>query len=315
MIPQVVGLSWEAARRQARKFLPHGEAAYPQFVEEMRGIARGANLSFEEVWTLNCYEELTESQAQASGCTCLAVRDAHTADGHVMMAHNEDWSSVDRDNVYLVRASPDNEPAFLGMTYGALLTNIGFNAAGIGVAINSVYPTDGQVSVPNILLSRAVLSARTIGRAINACAPRQRASGYNYLLADANGEIYCVETSSRNHALIYGEEGWLVHTNHYLSPKMQALEAPGIYSGSHVRLNRARRLLQAQLGQVGVESLQTLLCDHVNHPNSICGHEEPDDPPVDRGMTLVSLVMDLTAQTMWAAPGPPCESEYTAYRL
>ena len=38
--------------------------AFPHFVEELRGIAEGANVAFEEVWTLNCNEGLTESRQQ-----------------------------------------------------------------------------------------------------------------------------------------------------------------------------------------------------------------------------------------------------------
>ena len=315
ILPQEMKMTWEEGVREARKFLPYGEETLSHFVEELRGIAEGAGVSFEDVWILNCYEGLAYSQQEVWGCTSLAMRGDHTADGHVLLAHNEDWNSADRDNVYLVRAEPDDGPAFVGMTYGPLLVNIGLNAEGIGVTIDSVYPTDVRVGVPRVLYSRAVLNARTIGEAIRASVPKLRAGGYNYLLADANGELYSVETAATTHAIVYGEEGWLVHTNHYLSPKMQALEEPGTYAGTHVRLNRARRLLQAQLGNVTVESFQILLRDHVNWPNSICTHEDPTDPPYERGLTLVSLVMDLTEHVMWAAPGPPCEGEYVAYRL
>ncbi|MGD8465557.1 MAG: C45 family autoproteolytic acyltransferase/hydrolase [Anaerolineae bacterium] len=315
VIPKALKLTWREALIEARKFLPYGERAFPQFVAELRGIAQGAGVTFEEVWTLNCYEGLSDVQHEVWGCTCVAVRDDQTTGAHVLLAHNEDWRSADKDNVYLVSARPDEGPTLLAMTYGPLLVNIGLNAAGIGVAINSVYPTDGRVGVPRILCSRAVLAATTIGQAIRACVPKMRAGGYNYLLADANGELYSVETSATTHDLIYGDKGWLVHTNHYLSPKMQGLEEPGTYASSHVRLNRACRLLQAQLGQVTVDSLQTVLRDHVNYPNSICAHENPADPPLDRDLTLASLVMDLTAGVMWAAPGPPCQGDYVAHRL
>ncbi len=315
ILPHAIQTTWEKGLREARKFLPYGEAAFPDFVEELRGIAEGSSVPFEQVWMLNCYEGLAESRHQLWGCTCIAVRDDQTADGNVLLAHNEDWISVDRDNVYLIRTKPDDGPAFLGITYGPLLVNIGLNAEGIGVAINSVYPTDGGVDVPRILCSRAVLNARTIGEAISACVPKLRAGGYSYLLADSNGELYNVETSATTHNIQYGEKGWLAHTNHYLSPKMQALEEPGIYSSSHVRLNRARRLLQGQLGKVTAESLQALLRDHVSRPGSICMHEDLQAPPHEREQTLVSLVMDLTERVVWAAPGPPCEGEYTAYRL
>ena len=315
VIPFAMGLSWRAAVRQARRFLVFAEKAFPPYVEELRGISEGAGVAFADVWLLNCYEDLVEVQAGGWGCTCLAVRDQHTSEGHVYLAHNEDWSTQDRENVYLVHTEPQDGPARIGMTYGPLLVNIGFNAEGIGVAINSVYATDGRVGVPRILGARAILDARTIGEAIRACLPKDRAGGYHYLLADPNGELYSVEASATCHNVRYGEAGWLAHTNHYLSARMQAMEAPGTYAGSHVRLNRARRLLSIQLGQVTPSSLQSLLRDHVNWPNGICGHEDPDDPPHERAETLVSLVMDLTERVLWAAPGPPCQGHYAAYHL
>jgi isopenicillin-N N-acyltransferase-like protein len=315
VLPTVIKMTWEVGQRESRKFLPYAEESFPQFVEEIRGMAAGAGVSFEEVWTLNCYEGLPESRQQMWGCTSIAVRDDYTADHHVLLAHNEDWHSVDKDNVYLVRARPDDGLPFIGMTYGPLLVNIGLNAEGIGVAIDSVFPTDSGVGVPRILCARAVLNANSIGDAIRACVPKLRSGGYSYLLADPYGELYCVETSADTHAILYGEEGWLAHTNHYLTPKMQVLEEAGTYAGSHVSLNRARRLLRQQLGRVTAESLQVVLRDHVNWPNSICMHDDPDEPPAARDQTLVSLVMDLTERVMWAAPGPPCEHDYTAYQL
>jgi isopenicillin-N N-acyltransferase-like protein len=315
ILPEEMDMTWEVGKREARKFLPYAEEAFAWAVEELRGIAEGADVDFEDVWTLNCYEGLIYVRQDMWGCTSLAVRGEHTANGHGLMAHNEDWSSVDRENVYLVRAQPGAGPAFLAMTYGPLLVNIGLNEHGIGVAINSVYPTDARVGVPRVVFSRAVLNLRTIGEAIRACVPKLRAGGYNYVLADPNGELYSIETSPTTQDILYGEDGWIVHTNHYLSPKMREIEQPGTYSSSNARYNRARRLLKAQLGRVSVESLQTLLRDHVNFPDSICLHEDPDDPPHDRGVTLISLVLDLTERVLCAAPNPPCESPYTAYRL
>jgi isopenicillin-N N-acyltransferase-like protein len=314
LLPAASGMTWEAALLESRKYLPYAEAAFPHSVEELRGICEGANVLFDDVWLLNCYEAVNEGQHM--GCTSLVVRDDLSADGHVWLAHNEDWISVDRDHVYLVHAEPVDGPAFVGMSYGPLLVNVGFNEAGIGVAIDSAHATDGRVGVPRIIYSRAVLTARTIGEAIRVSLPRQRAGGYHYLLADAHGELYSVESSATAHAILYGEEGFLVHANHYIAPEMQTLEQPGTYAGSHVRFNRARRLLLAQTrDRTTMQVLQTLLRDHVNHPDSICSHEDPAVPPHKRLQTVTSLVMDLTERVVWAAPGPPCEGEYTPYRL
>ena len=313
--PAASGMSWESGLEASSDFLVYAERAFPHLIEELRGIAEGAGVIFEDIWLLNCYEGVTAMAAARGGCTCLAVRQEHTDSGHVLMAHNEDWISQDRENVYLVRAEPADGVPFIGMSYGGLLVNIGLNAEGIGVAINSVYPTDGQLGVPRIVYSRAVLDARTIGEAISACLVPDRDGGYNYLLADSQGELCNVETSARKHYLLYGRKGWLVHTNHYLSRWMKGIEQPGRYIGSNVRYNRARRLLRAQLGKVSVDSLQDLLTDHARRPNSICAHEDPAEPPHERSQTVISLVMDLTTRTLWAAPGPPCEGTFAAFQL
>jgi isopenicillin-N N-acyltransferase-like protein len=112
-----------------------------------------------------------------------------------------------------------------------------------------------------------------------------------------------------------GSEGWLVHTNHYLAPSMQALEQPGSHTGSHLRLRRAHELLESQLGGVTVGSLQDILRDHANRPLSICTHPDHEDPPHEQDMTIASLVMDLTAGILWAAAGAPCVAKYVGHEL
>src|SRR5690349_24782231 len=39
-------LNWKGAQVQARKYLPFAEERYPPYIEEMQGIAAGANVTF-----------------------------------------------------------------------------------------------------------------------------------------------------------------------------------------------------------------------------------------------------------------------------
>jgi len=314
---QASGFSWAEAVRESHKYLPYAQAAYPQYVEEIVGIAEGAGVSFQDAWLLNCYEGVAEDQ-KLMACTSIAANDDVTADGHVYLGHNEDWIGGDSQHVYLVRATPDDGPAFLSVSYGPMLCNLGFNAAGIAVGINSVYPTDVRVGVPQVVLSRAVLAAERLSDALRACLHDRRASGYNHLLADRSGEIFSVESSATRHDVLYAHEGWLAHTNHYLSERLQAIEQRFVYASSTVRLRRAERLLRRlrrQAGALSLEGLQTILRDHVSYPDSICKHEVMTDAPHDRSRTLISMIMDLTELTMWVAPGPPCCGEYVPHRL
>jgi isopenicillin-N N-acyltransferase-like protein len=307
--------NWEEAILHAHKYLPFAEESTPQYVEEMRGIAEGAGAEFDDVLVLNCIEAIT-SDALHLGCTSLAMGPEATASGSVLIGHNEDWIPEDIHNVFVVHARPEDEPAFLAITYGGLLPNIGFNACGIAQCCDSVYPSDARVGVPRILVSRGVLAARTLSDAIRAACNRRRDAGYNHLIAHESGEIYNVEVSARQFEMLHSDDGMESHANHYLHPRMQAIEKDsGDLVNSRVRLNRARRLMAAQRGTADRHSIQAILADHMNFPQSICNHIVADDTPLDRQQTIASLVIDLTARTMHASWGTPCCNEFFAYHL
>jgi len=306
---------WSEAILHARKYLPFAEESVPHYVEELQGIAEGADTDFNDVLVLNCVEAITEDALHAS-CTSLAAAPEITADGSVLVGHNEDWLPDDLDTVYLVHAKPQDEPAYLAITYGGLLPNVGFNEHGIAQCCDSVYPRDARIGVPRIFVSRAVLAARTLADAIRAALHRRRAAGYNHLIVHLSGEMYNVEVSAGDFEVVYGIDGILAHTNNYLSRRMQAIEKDSQeLIASRVRYNRAIRLMRSQRGKLSMKSFQAILSDHVNYPQSICSHISETDPPLERQQTIASLLIDLTTRTMHVAWGPPCQAEYHSYKL
>ncbi len=308
-------LTWEGAQIQARKYLPFAQERYPEYVEELLGMAEGANITYEEISVLNGMEAVAMDALHLTSCTSMAVNDDCTADGHVLAAHNEDWLPEDEDDVFVIHASPKEGPPFLAMNYGGLLPNIGFNAHGIAQLIDSVYPNDSRIGLPRIVVARAVFAAETPGEAIRAVLVSHRAAGYNHLLVHESGEMYCVEVSARDFDLIYGEDGYLVHTNHYISNKMQTREKdPGKVIDSRVRYHRASRLIN-QTEMHTIKTLQAIQRDHVNFSNSICNHAIDLSDPLDREKTITALVIDLTVREMHIAWGTPCENPYHTYHL
>jgi isopenicillin-N N-acyltransferase-like protein len=308
-------LTWEGAKIQSRKYLPFAEERYPQYVDEMRGIADGANVTFDDVIVLNVMEAVTMDALHLTRCTSFAVNEERTADGHVLVAHNEDWVPEDENDVYVIAAKPNDEPPFLAMTYGGLLANVGFNAYGIAQLIDSVYPNDSRIGIPRLVVSRAVLAARRLSGAIGRSLISHRAAGYNHLLIHDSGEIYAVEVSSRKFEILHGTDGYMVHTNHYLSRTMKEIEKdPEELISSRVRYFRANRLLR-QSSAHSIKSLQAIQKDHVNLPNSICNHNIEGIDPLDRESTISAMVIDLTAREMHIAWGNPCQNAYHTYHL
>jgi len=308
-------LSWEGATMQARKYIPFAEERYPQYVEELMGIADGANASFDDVAVVNAMEAVTTDALHLTKCTSMAVNQERTDNQRVLLAHNEDWLPEDEPDLYIIHARPDDEAPFLAMTYGALLPNIGLNANGIAQCCDSVYPSDSRIGIPRLVVSRAVLAAKTTSDAISSTLIHQRAAGYNHLLAHESGELYNVEVSARRFAVLGSEDGSMVHTNHYLDPQMQTVELDTEeLINTRVRYFRARRLL-CQTNQHNLETLQIIQRDHVNYPDSICNHANDALKPLDREKTITALLIDLTNRRMHVTWGAPCESEYFPYQL
>jgi isopenicillin-N N-acyltransferase-like protein len=308
-------LTWEGAQIQARKYLPFAQERYPQYVDELMGIAEGANVAFEDICVINAMEAVTMDALHLTGCTSIAVNDDHTADGHVLLAHNEDWVPEDEEDVFIVHAKPKHDPPFLGMTYGGLLPNIGFNAYGIAQLCDSVYPNDSRIGSPRTVVSRAVLASKTPDDAIRRALSPQRAAGYNHVLAHESGELYSVEVSARRFAILYGEDGFIVHTNNYLSETMQELERePEELIASRVRYHRALRLIKREKIHT-IKTLQAIQRDHVNFSNSICNHAVNVNNPLDREKTVNAIVIDLTTREMHIAWGNPCKNPYHTYHL
>jgi isopenicillin-N N-acyltransferase like protein len=214
-----------------------------------------------------------------------------------------------------VHASPDDEPPWLAMTYGGLLPNIGFNAYGIAQCCDSVYPNDSRIGIPRVVVSRAVLGAHNLEDAFRSALVPRRAAGYNHVLVHESGELFSLEVSARKFGIVYGEDGFLVHTNHFLDQKMQAIEdEPEELIGTRLRYFRTMRLLKRTELHT-IKSLQAIQRDHLNFPNAICNHCMDDMVPLDREKTVCALIMDLTSRVMHLAWGNPCANQYHTYHL
>jgi isopenicillin-N N-acyltransferase-like protein len=308
-------LTWEGAQIQARKYLPFVEERYPQYGDELRGIAQGASVAFDDVLALNTMEAVTMDALHLTRCTSFAVNEQRTADGHILAAHTEDWIPEDEDDVFVVLVKPNDEAPFLAMTYGGLLPNVGLNANGIAQLIDTVYPSDSRIGIPRLVVARAVLAAKRISGAIGRTLVAHRAAGYNHLLAHESGEMYSIEVSATRFEILHGTDGYMVHTNHYLSEPMKSLERdPEELISSRVRYFRASRLLRENSAHT-IKSMQAIQKDHVNLPNSICNHAVEWTDPLDREKTICALVIDLTAREMHICWGNPCQNGFHTYHL
>jgi isopenicillin-N N-acyltransferase-like protein len=301
------GARLEDVLRGSGRFLEARRAVYPQYVEELEGLAEGAGLPCDELFAGLC-EELWE-KAIWGGCTDMAARGRATVDGSTLLAHTNDLDPEAEEDLVILRVQAGNEPPFLAVSVGGLGWSAGFNAAGVAVAGNELSSWDVRPGVPRQLAVRAILGARRLGEAMEACLLPQRASSYNNVIADTWGEVYSMEGSATDCQPLYMEGDLLAHTNHYLSPSMRWFEADRAdIGGSVIRYHRALRLLRENAGQLSPERFMALLADHANYPDSICKHG------VD-SVTVFSIIVDVGRLRAWIGRGRPCQTTYVEHSL
>ena len=300
---------WAKYRAEADLFLQYSKKYVPEYVSEIQGAADAAGLELGDLFSILCEEIGDRNYRYTRGCSDLIASNDVTQDGTVLVAHNNDTSASIQENVTIIHYAVDGEPEIVAVGYGGLGISVGYNSAGISLTGNQLNSNDMRVGVPRMLLVRKILSARTVGEAIDAAILQHRASNYNQVITDKNGEIYSIEGSATDYEPIYALDGYLVHTNHYTSAWMRRFEYdPQRITSSLVRYNRGRRLMKNHAGKITVEKLMEFLSDHVNHPRSICRHGSGVK-------TTFSIVINLSNLVMYLAKGNPCEVEYNEYNL
>ncbi len=304
------GLGREAAYRAAATFGPLLEAHAPDLLLEMQGIADGAGCDLDDVLLLNCRSELMGAMGE---CTALAAAPEVTRDGQVLLGQNWDWyTAVDTDPV-LLRIRQPGKPEILTLVEAGQVAKIGLNSAGLGVCLNFLSHADRGQGLPVHVILRQMLGCAALGDAVHAAYGVRRGGAANVLLAHAEGEILDLELTAAAADFLYADAGWLVHTNHYESPRLRAGDTGLATSKSTlVRAARARRLLSAAVARrdVSRDTLRATLADHTYGAYAICRHADPAEPPLQQTATRASVLMDLAARTLYLAAGQPCRKVY-----
>ena len=301
------GITWDQMLRQSAQYLKISRDIYPQYIAELEGIAEGAGAPFDEIFISVC-EELWEAAAWR-GCSDMAARGRATADGSTLIAHTNDLLPDAEESLVILKIQAGDEPEFIGVSSGGVGISAGFNGAGISLTGNQLDQNDIRPGVPRLLVVRAILASNRLGEAMDHCLLPQRASSYNNVIADANGEVYSMEGSATDCEPLYIEGDIRAHTNHYISTAMRGFDADrNDIGGSVIRYNRAMRLLRENFGQITPQRFQKLLADHADYPNSLCKHGTET-------VTVFSIIIDPEKRCAWIGRGKPCKTEYIEYHL
>jgi isopenicillin-N N-acyltransferase-like protein len=309
----------ELAKKFVPMYLPAAEEYAPEIIEEMKGMAAGAELDFQDIFFLNINYEI--SVPTVMGCTSFAISGEATNDGEVIAGQNFDFVNMWEENLVLLKMKPAHGPNILAIGPLGALGLIGLNSAGISLNLNLLRNKDSLMpngGVPSHIILRKLLMSENLGEAIGTIASAAGRSAKNYLLTSDQGDIVDVEVTVDDLDIQYAEEGIITHANYFKADRFKSTDLAALFwPDAYIRCQRLFQLMKNHHGRLSVDVMQQLLQDHNNYPSSICRHPNPKSPlPMGRlAETLVSIISCPRKRKAYIALGNPCENEYLEYQL
>ncbi len=308
---------------------------------ELLGIARGAGVTPEQAVILNHYTDLrdvppsvlnepvpadmspgpgapghvpTNMSAKPGddpgGCTAIYVPGEG---GGPVPGQTWDMHGTARPFVRLMRVRPrGGDEEYVCFTLTGCLGMTGLSADGVGVTINNLSSTDGQVGVVWPALVRAMLASGSAPAARKLLEATRLSSAHHYMMADGRA-FFGVETSGQLKVVTQVSPGAAhLHTNHCFDPVLRRRERVPRVSTTFRRFEIATTLYVQQRPH-DPAGVWAFLSSHEGFPRSLCSHvdDASGDPSASR--TCGMMVMQLAGGAVLAGAG--CGQEAPPLRV
>lgn len=298
-------MRWSEAREYALLHLKAIEQYDLQMVEEMEGIAEGAGVDFEDILTLNARSEIAltnQGELLADGCTTMAITSPISKD--TIIGQTWDWTPSQKRSLLLLHIQAESKPRMTMVTEGGLIGKIGYNSAGVALCFNALLTNKRTNEIPLHLGARAVLNSYSQAEAIAKIANGQIAAAASFLIGyhdgSGNGMAVNPEISPFGIDYVGGDEGWLTHTNHIcsarLNNKLKDLN-DFRFEDSILRKKRADQLIKTSLAvgePINEKVFERWLSDTFNKPSSIYHFQNKNVPEHRRAETIFSIIINVT---------------------
>lgn len=321
-------------RELVHDYLPVIEGFDASFVVEMRGIAEGADVSFEEIALLNARTEILKmgsrpdlrarlraalARDEPDGCTGVVALPGATRDGKLIHAQNWDWKAECAETAVVLRIRRDDGPDVLTFVEAGGLARCGMNAVGIAVTANYLESDRdySQIGVPLALIRRKILDSEHVALAMRAVYATPKSASNNMIVSHKEGVAIDFECAPDESFQVHPERGLLVHANHWQSPvALSKLKDTGIANtpDSLYRDIRVRDLLSPQIGGITTDGVKAALFDDFATPWSVC---RPPRPGLTNNLsaTVAMIVMEPASGTMDVAMLPALNRTFQHFTL
>lgn len=273
------------------------ERGFPQILDEIEGIARGAKVAFERVFLFNNRSIVS---AGRNSCSHLAI----IRDGKSAVGFNKD-SRSDASAFFPAAVVPDGGYAWVGYKHVGRVWGYGINETGLCAAGTSANPVSRQNTAASlglyflgpVALGRCSSTQEAVSLALNIGEVSETG---NVLFADER-EAAVVEFGGPQRIVRRPHAGVIASTNFFASGKIPHGDDAPYLEETRARYDNILALAAAQ-PTVSAEGIRGILAHH-REPGSICRHSESGD------RTVLSFAALPSERRLLISFGFPCSSE------
>ncbi|HEY2253433.1 MAG TPA: C45 family peptidase, partial [Planctomycetaceae bacterium] len=264
-------LSSVELEHRALRFRPLFEKFCPHLVDEIAGLAEGADISPAQALALQLRGEI--GQLADGGCTTFVIAAEGTAAREVLIGQNSDTAAEIERVGYVLRLQPDDRPEILMWTFGGMLGYHGINGRGVGHFANALGGgPKWKFALSHYPVKRLMLECPDLPEIMAVLKSVPVCSNGNYVICDGNGKIADVELTSDGPLEVDNHrDGFIAHSNHFLcGPHACPANFEKSLPDSFPRLARMQQLISGKFGSITVDDMKAFLSDHAGNPVGIC---------------------------------------------
>jgi len=307
-----------------------------EYLEEMRGLAEGSDLDFEEILLINCSWDLllTLPTPEAhvsymSACSSFAAWGKAVSEGNVICGHNDDGARYRDQFLVLLIAQPEKGntfatpivPGYLG--YHSMVNDKGF--VHLETALENGCPSkEFSYNLPMWILLR-YLAQYSDGtkEATDKLLKFSPSTPLSFLFSDKNSEIQLIQATSKHNIAIEPVTNFTVLTNHALSENIKNYllmrEHP---SSTDYRYQTIKKHIEDSKGAINLTGAKRIMGSHFDSScgkinpgaNTPCNHREYEGELAGTVRSIVVRISDNSVSGE-VSLGNPCNGEWVGFEF
>lgn len=200
---------WSTEKVRAQKYLAITQKYFPQYVDELRGYAAGAQVNFFDLWTVSLEDEVRSKTKEK--CTTIITNDGK------LLAHNEDAEKDSTRDICLLRKTISGLTIFEIYYFNTLGGNgVSVNSHGFITTTNTLFSKKTSFGLPRNVIARWFSETKNPVADFQKLKKMPRACGFSFNILNKSGMLWNIEYDSSGAKLTKPRLPF-THTNHFLS--------------------------------------------------------------------------------------------------